>query len=314
MMLEGSIVTVVAIAWLFLRMAQEGEVRQELIEQGHDPRLVRRAVRYRRWASSTRRRPDARHRNPPPRPRRLVDRAQPPFLPGAPEPLGYDRVGEVIGERGETIHYVAGGGVAIGIRRRSSAESTTATASACTTSPSRSPRATSSTSGIAGSSSSPSPSRARRRSTSTPPATTRSSSTTRTGSARDRPRARPRRLLELRGAGLARLAERFRDRGELGERGLQVLDDLVRDHSGRRRLSRSSSDSSRSHVRSSETLSRCSSSSYVKRLKRSDSSRRCRSPRAGGPGRTRRQESGRARRRSARRSPPRAQPRRERIE
>jgi putative membrane protein len=50
MMLEGSIVTVVAIAWLFLRMAQEGEVRQELIEQGHDPRLVRRAVRYRRWS------------------------------------------------------------------------------------------------------------------------------------------------------------------------------------------------------------------------------------------------------------------------
>ncbi len=49
MMLEGSIVTVVAIAWLFLRMAQEGEVRQELIEQGHDPRAVRRAVRYRRW-------------------------------------------------------------------------------------------------------------------------------------------------------------------------------------------------------------------------------------------------------------------------
>ena len=49
MMLEGSIVTIVAIAWLFLRMAQEGEVRQELIEQGHDPRVVRRAVRYRRW-------------------------------------------------------------------------------------------------------------------------------------------------------------------------------------------------------------------------------------------------------------------------
>ena len=49
MMLEGSIVTIVAIAWLFLRMAQEGEVRQELIEQGHDPRAVRRAVRYRRW-------------------------------------------------------------------------------------------------------------------------------------------------------------------------------------------------------------------------------------------------------------------------
>ena len=30
MMLEGSIVTIVALAWLFLRMAQEGDVRQEL--------------------------------------------------------------------------------------------------------------------------------------------------------------------------------------------------------------------------------------------------------------------------------------------
>jgi putative membrane protein len=49
MMLEGSLVTIVAIAWLFLRMAQEGEIRQELLEQGHDPRAVRRAVRYRRW-------------------------------------------------------------------------------------------------------------------------------------------------------------------------------------------------------------------------------------------------------------------------
>ena len=49
MMLEGSVVTIVAIAWLFLRMAQEGEVRQQLIERGLDPRVVRRAVRYRRW-------------------------------------------------------------------------------------------------------------------------------------------------------------------------------------------------------------------------------------------------------------------------
>lgn len=49
MMLEGSLVTVVAIAWLFLRMAQEGEARQTLLERGHDPRAVRRAVRYRRW-------------------------------------------------------------------------------------------------------------------------------------------------------------------------------------------------------------------------------------------------------------------------
>jgi putative membrane protein len=49
MMLEGSVVTIVAIAWLFLRLAQEGEIRQELLERGHDPRTVRRAVRYRRW-------------------------------------------------------------------------------------------------------------------------------------------------------------------------------------------------------------------------------------------------------------------------
>jgi cytochrome c oxidase assembly factor CtaG len=49
MMLEGSIVTIVAIAWLFLRMAQEGEIRQRLLESGQDERTVRRAVRYRRW-------------------------------------------------------------------------------------------------------------------------------------------------------------------------------------------------------------------------------------------------------------------------
>ena len=53
MMLEGSLVTIVAIAWLFLRMAQEGEIRQELIEHGHDPRAVHRAVRYRRWSELT---------------------------------------------------------------------------------------------------------------------------------------------------------------------------------------------------------------------------------------------------------------------
>ena len=49
MMLEGSIVTIVALAWLFLRLAQEGEIRQELIERGVDERTARRAVRYRRW-------------------------------------------------------------------------------------------------------------------------------------------------------------------------------------------------------------------------------------------------------------------------
>ena len=46
MMVEGSLVTIGALAWLFLRLAAEGELRQELIERGLDPRAVRRAVRY----------------------------------------------------------------------------------------------------------------------------------------------------------------------------------------------------------------------------------------------------------------------------
>jgi putative membrane protein len=46
MMIEGSLVTLGALAWLFLRLWSEGERRQELLEQGLDPRLVHRAVRY----------------------------------------------------------------------------------------------------------------------------------------------------------------------------------------------------------------------------------------------------------------------------
>jgi putative membrane protein len=46
MMIEGSIVTLVALAWLFLKMAGEGELRQSLLERGLDPRTVQRAVRY----------------------------------------------------------------------------------------------------------------------------------------------------------------------------------------------------------------------------------------------------------------------------
>ena len=46
MMIEGSLVTLAAIAWLFLRLASEGELRQELLERGLDQRAVRRAVRY----------------------------------------------------------------------------------------------------------------------------------------------------------------------------------------------------------------------------------------------------------------------------
>ena len=46
MMVEGSLVTIGALAWLFLRLAAEGELRQRLLEQGLDPRAVHRAVRY----------------------------------------------------------------------------------------------------------------------------------------------------------------------------------------------------------------------------------------------------------------------------
>jgi putative membrane protein len=46
MMAEGSLVTLAALVWLFLRMASEGETRQRLLEQGLDPRQVKRAVRY----------------------------------------------------------------------------------------------------------------------------------------------------------------------------------------------------------------------------------------------------------------------------
>jgi putative membrane protein len=46
MMAEGSIVTLAALAWLFLRLGAEGELRQQLIEQGLDPKQVARAVRY----------------------------------------------------------------------------------------------------------------------------------------------------------------------------------------------------------------------------------------------------------------------------
>ncbi len=46
MMIEGSIVTFAAFAWLFLRLFAEGERKQELLESGADPRAVERAVRY----------------------------------------------------------------------------------------------------------------------------------------------------------------------------------------------------------------------------------------------------------------------------
>jgi cytochrome c oxidase assembly factor CtaG len=46
MMIIDSIVTISAIAWLFLKLAGESELKQRLIEEGHDPALASRAVRY----------------------------------------------------------------------------------------------------------------------------------------------------------------------------------------------------------------------------------------------------------------------------
>jgi cytochrome c oxidase assembly factor CtaG len=46
MMIEGSLVTLGALAWLFLRLGRESELRQQLLEQGVDPRAATRAVRY----------------------------------------------------------------------------------------------------------------------------------------------------------------------------------------------------------------------------------------------------------------------------
>jgi putative membrane protein len=46
MMIEGSLVTIGALAWLLLRHAAESERRQQLLERGLDPRAVGRAVRY----------------------------------------------------------------------------------------------------------------------------------------------------------------------------------------------------------------------------------------------------------------------------
>jgi putative membrane protein len=46
MMIVDSVVTIAAISWLFLKLAGEGERRQELIESGVDPEAATRAVRY----------------------------------------------------------------------------------------------------------------------------------------------------------------------------------------------------------------------------------------------------------------------------
>jgi putative membrane protein len=46
MFTEGGIVTLIVFAWLFLRWWREAELRQQLIEQGHDPEQARRTARH----------------------------------------------------------------------------------------------------------------------------------------------------------------------------------------------------------------------------------------------------------------------------
>jgi putative membrane protein len=46
MFTEGGIVTLVVFAWLFLRWNREVELRQQLIERGHDPAQARRTARH----------------------------------------------------------------------------------------------------------------------------------------------------------------------------------------------------------------------------------------------------------------------------
>jgi cytochrome c oxidase assembly factor CtaG len=59
MMIEGSLVTLGALAWLFLKLGRESEQRQQLLEQGVDERAATRAVRYGRGAELDPRRPAA---------------------------------------------------------------------------------------------------------------------------------------------------------------------------------------------------------------------------------------------------------------
>src|SRR6476646_5704780 len=54
MMLEGSLVTLGALAWVFLRCARESEERQRLLDEGVDRRAATRAVRYGREVSGPR--------------------------------------------------------------------------------------------------------------------------------------------------------------------------------------------------------------------------------------------------------------------
>jgi putative membrane protein len=66
MFTEGAVVTLLAFAWLFLRWTRESELRQTLLDRGHDPSAAGRAARYGR--SPLARRTTPRRPGPPPPP------------------------------------------------------------------------------------------------------------------------------------------------------------------------------------------------------------------------------------------------------
>jgi hypothetical protein len=53
MFTEGAIVTLVVFASLFLRWVSDTELRQSLVDSGHDPEIAVRAARYRRRRLAT---------------------------------------------------------------------------------------------------------------------------------------------------------------------------------------------------------------------------------------------------------------------
>jgi putative membrane protein len=52
MFVEGGVVTLVAFGWLFMRWTRDAELRQTLVEGGHEPRAADRAARYGRSSLS----------------------------------------------------------------------------------------------------------------------------------------------------------------------------------------------------------------------------------------------------------------------
>ena len=145
MMIEGSLVTIIALAWLFLRLAPEGELRQRAARARARSagRPARRALRARAGAGQRRLKsvaPMRSSRRPPRRPGRLLDRAEPAVLPRSARrrsaTTGSAR-SRASAARRSTTSWGAGERRSACARRRRERQPTTATRSACTTSPSR---------------------------------------------------------------------------------------------------------------------------------------------------------------------------------